>query len=295
MQEKSKPNDCKSFNKPSERATRTTTSRFWKTQCFFCCKKLTKNSKLFYSVKIPAFSDTILRKCEARLNMIAKDSWALEMKEKFSTCFDLVSAGARYHKNCRLLFVSGQKLKENGPVGRPKLSEKISAFEEGCSWLENETDFHTLSEFAEKVEQLSETGETYCRRHLKHLLNKKYGQYIKVTSVSEGRDDIISFQNTVQYLIEEKYKADKNGSILTEKERMTRIVGSAIRQEICHMKPNDVYPSQQDLSDKEMLSDWVPPSLKMLLEIIITNREKQIAIGHAITSACKLYLRFFLA
>ena len=190
------------------KTTRGSNTLFWKTKCFFCKQKLTKNSKLFYSVKSPKFRDTLIRECESRIAMCSNDTWANEIKSHLSTCFDLVSVGARYHNMCKKRFSNGQTQEERCQAGRPKKGSEYLAFEEACSWLEKETEFHTVSEFVKKVEELSETGETYSRKWIQQLLSEKYGEYVLVSSVSEGKENIITFKNSVQFLIEEKYKSD---------------------------------------------------------------------------------------
>ena len=163
----------------------------------------------------------------------------------------------------------------------------MTAFDHACSWLENDIEIHSAPEFASKVKEFSESNESYSTVHIKRLLEKKYGEFISVSPISKGKEGIIKFQNTAKFFIENRYKHDKKASVTEEKQRMVTIVGSLIRSEICNKQPGEFYPSPHDLSNIDYPNEWVPPTLQTLLDVVLTSKVKQTAIGHAITSACK--------
>ena len=153
--------------------TRSKTIDFsWKRCCFFCDQKFTNKKNVWADVTTLGFRDKILLNCHSRLLLCSDDAWALSVKSKLSTCFDLVAEGASYHKFCRLSFLKGHELKSSIPKGRPKEKDKSSSFERACDWLEKEIELHTLSEFAEKATELSESHETYSNVHLMQLLEE---------------------------------------------------------------------------------------------------------------------------
>ena len=48
-----------------------------------------------------------------------------------------------------------------------------SAFEQACDWLENEPYLYTVSQFSDKVKEISSSNESHVNRNLKALLQKK--------------------------------------------------------------------------------------------------------------------------
>ena len=97
-------------------------------------------------------------------------------------------------------------------------------------------------------------------------------------SIGKGTVSTIKFKNTAKFFIESKYKQDNKATVMDEKQRMITIVGSLSRTEIGNTSPSEFYPSNQDLSNLEALDEWVPPTLRTLLDIIVTNKEKKIAV-----------------
>ena len=128
----------------------------------------------------------LLDACENRLSKHSEDSWALEIKCKLSECFDLVSVGARYHKSCKATFQNGKNIKRKvnfSPALNPK---KREGFENACRWLESEKQTQSMSKFCDKVKECSASGETYVKRHVKDLLETRYGDSILICSLFTG-------------------------------------------------------------------------------------------------------------
>ena len=111
-----------------------------------------------------------------------------------------------------------------------------------------------------------------------------------ITSQGPGKGNIISFHDTAKFLIEEKFKKEKEGDVLDEKERMISIVGNLIKDEIRMLEKSDTYPSPHQLSDIDFLDEWLPQSLKKTPKILIPNTLKSTAIRHSILTACRKQL-----
>ena len=183
----------------THKETRSKATHFcWESQCFLCEEKLSMKNKIWSTVKTLGFRDSILKDCNMRLLSCADDSWACSVKSKLATCFDLVAVGATYHNICRLNFKNGNQVQN---VGRPKETETMSAFEQACIWLEQEIEIHTLSEIANKIKEFSETEDSFSNVHIKRLLERKYGQFISVSPISNGKKNIITFKNTAKFFI----------------------------------------------------------------------------------------------
>ena len=79
------------------------------------------------------------------------------------------------------------------------------------------------------MSELSSTQEPYTYRYIKSLLKEKYKNYVIIQSAGQGKDDIITFQNTAEFLINEKFKDIHEGNSTKEKNRMIDIVANILR------------------------------------------------------------------
>ena len=113
-----------------------------------------------------------------------------------------------------------RQMKSPSKIGAPQDSEKSTAFEQACCWLENEIEMKTIGDFCSKMRELSPKGETYTHKYVKSLLQTTYGSYLMINSMGNGKDDVIIFENVAEYLISEKFKVTDNVS--SEKERMIK-------------------------------------------------------------------------
>ena len=283
--------DTKCLNEDSKSLkveTRNSSSPFdWANDCFICGKDLDTNHKKCHSVLTLEIKSTLLADCDDQLSFQEDDALATAVRGRLMGCIDLVAKGAQYHQNCRVNFSLKRNLENKKSIGNPRNSELNLAFEETCNWLESQVELHTLKDFMNKMKEKSVTHESYSRNHTKTCLKEKYGQYITITSQGEGKPSIIGFQNTINYLIEQKYRQKEENNGESEKERMVNILGNVIKDEIRSINMSEYYPNSEELSDIDFLENWLPKSLVSLLSVLVPSKLKRTAIGHSITSACR--------
>ena len=169
--------------------TRTLSKAFtWGSDCFLCGKEIKKkeNSHMAQTLDLRG---TILNDCEIRLEHNKNEPWAMDVKARVTQCFDLVSSGARYHQSCREKFSIFKSTFSSSEVGRPADIDKNSIFISTCEWLERVPDVKTVSDFAKKMKDFSEIDECYTTKHIKTLLEQKYGS--KVTFKCYGKENLI--------------------------------------------------------------------------------------------------------
>lgn len=188
----------------------------WKENCFLCGKNV-GNRKEWHSAQTLTIRETIVKNCEKRLQKKQYDAWAMEVEGRVNNCVDFVAVEARYHQNCRVLFSTGGNLNSNKVAGRRSNTTLTNAFEKACEWLEEESELHSVSEFAAKVDEFAET-DAYTNKYLTTLLQRKYGDHVIINHAGPGKENVILFQNTARFLIEEKYK-EKEGDINDEKKK----------------------------------------------------------------------------
>ena len=70
-------------------------------------------------------------------------------------------------------------------MGRPTDIDKKSVFSLACDWLESESEVKTVSDLASKMRELSESKDSYTNRHIKALLEQKYGSSVYFKSIGK--------------------------------------------------------------------------------------------------------------
>ena len=211
----------------------------------------------------------------------------MSVKARLANSLDLVKLNAKCHKSCRASFSFGKYANLDGTIGVPIDEEKSNTFDRACLWLKNEVDIQTVSNLSKQMCELSSSNESYTRNYIKSLLKEKYKDYVIIQSSGQGKDDIITFQNTAEFLIKEKFKDKHESDIMKEKERMIDIVANIMKDEIRSIPNSDTYPQPEDINDEAKLGLWIPDSLTRLLEILIPNTTKRVALGHALISATR--------
>ena len=91
-------------------------------------------------------------------------------------------------------------------VGAAANSEKLSAFEMACDWLENQIEIVTVSKLCDKMREFNNSDENYNTRWMKHMLHKRYGVSVKISSLGKGQDDMIMFESKANNNIEQNLK-----------------------------------------------------------------------------------------
>ena len=282
----------------------TTESGFdWKTDCLLCCRPAAVSVKIPKSrlqVRIAETTtklfQTLTEACEKR-----NDKWGFEVIGRLQTCGDAVAAEARYHVNCYRTFTGGrprsnvvqgesQSCSNNSNVsGRRVDADLVAVFDEVCNWLEDyDDDLHTVVELQEQMRQRVSDPETvYSVKHLKRLLEQRYGNALVFASVS-GRKDVICFKDMVSRILSDKWYADRQKDAGKESERIIEAAAKLLRASIMEVDyDNETYPLNSVMRDRAIAKQWLPPLLQKFLQRLIKDEIKQIALGHSIVQCCR--------
>ena len=140
--------------------------------------------------------ENLLAICSSRSDQIAAN---LERRLLDLDNTDFVAVEARYHFQCRKDFKP--KLPKETTPGQPIDTDRQFYFEELCSWLESETEIHTLSEIHNQMAEIAGSEDTiYSWKWLKTKIKEKYGDHVTFTEEG-GKSSKVCFSNMVDYLI----------------------------------------------------------------------------------------------
>ena len=103
------------------------------------------------------------------------------VRRRVSSCSDLVTEEARYHRQCRDNFnvASLKCTSTSGRKGRPKNVTQEGNYVKLCNWLEMEEDLYSVAELYVQMKKLAASDEIYSKpQYLKEQLQKNYGNQI---------------------------------------------------------------------------------------------------------------------
>ena len=141
--------------------------------------------------------DKLLQVCNVR-----NDSWSNEVRIRFNDCIALVAAEAIYHKACHRKFTLNKKRSIKN-IKSPEQSEshdKSDIFLRLCNWVDTEVKLYTVTELHTKMLEISAGNEVYTIKRLKQKLQEYYG-YFNFFAEYKGRNNIVCFWNTANYII----------------------------------------------------------------------------------------------
>ena len=229
----------------------------------------------------------ILRHCSQRA-----DAWAVEVQGRTESCCDSVAEDAVYHFSCYALFATQHSLSGHGQCGRPEDGEMRTAFCDLRDWLEGSCELLTLDdlhkhmvEFLNAKGLLDVSDRVYSASHLKSKLQEKYGQHIYFAEV-HGRKNVVCFQDLCSFIVSDACYAQQKRDDDSEKKRIIKTVAKLTVAEIRDMK-SDLETYRPLCSVENYHSDFLSPLLSTLLNSIVSDRWKSLAVGHCLMQAAR--------
>jgi hypothetical protein len=273
----------------------------WTSDCFFCDKPAvvdTHNPKrsIIISARTLTLRTNILQMCDKR-----QDAWGLAVKSRLQLCSDMVAAEAVYHKSCHILFCTnrckpkGALISKQSHGGRSHNCghdnvEMSHSFNQLCEWLETygDAELYTLQELWRRMaEAAGGEDNVYSVKQFKCKLLHRYGEHLFFAEIT-GRKNVLCFRDMASYIINDKWHANKQENVEDERQRIVKAAAKLIKAEIRERDYNStVYPTNEDVKNVDLGKQWVTPLLQALMETLIPQEVKQVAISHSIIQTVK--------
>ena len=165
------------------------------------------------------------------------DGSSVKINSRMQTCSDLVAAEARYHRACQIAFLKNRSLPAStnidectaGKRGWKGDTEKVTAFENFCNFLELEGELYSLEELQEIMKSFSE--DVYSIKHLERKLKEKYGEHLLICSY-RGKKNVVCLRNFASSILNDKWYTDRKSTLHDEQKRVVETAAKLIVSEI---------------------------------------------------------------
>ncbi|KAK6179512.1 hypothetical protein SNE40_011847 [Patella caerulea] len=209
----------------------------------------------------------------------------------------LVAVEARYHYSCYKDFTRPRRERKQGSSNRPTDEAKNEYFAMLCQWLDKDGDAEIFSvdELWEKMCDLAATIDVYSKKWLKSLLKERYGEHIFFANIGGSRKEAVCFRIMASYIVNEQWYSERSGDSVTEKKRIMTAAAKLVREEIRERNYNkDKYPDDGAIRDFSKMSDFIVPSLKIFLDVLLNRELWKVALGQALIQSVIAPLLFGL-
>ena len=269
--------------------------------CFFCgrpAKFGRKRKHDVLQVKTIGIKETVLKICQERA-----DSWSDTVKARILHVHDLHAADAVYHQICSVNFRTKKQMpmsqfiaedSKRPKLGRPQNDTRAEAFLEVARYLEDNDDEQiTINDLIDLMSQklADTTDEAYTYPHMKTKLQEYFGERLIQTEIN-GKPNVVTFRTTARVVLQDYYsKQQQKQNTAEEKIKLVQAAAKLIKEDIkAIVTAHEVYPHCNDLTSQEAGIEYLPNTLRVLLEELFAGKKagvKIASIGQAMMQATR--------
>ena len=129
----------------------------------------------------------------------------------------------------------------------------------------------------------------HSSRSTQGVLKEHFGGQILITEIN-GKSNVVTFRSTAETILQE-FHARQNDHSEEEKKHIIKAAAKLIKNYIKLVEPStENYPPVAEIETEERCLNFVPDSLKLLLEEILVGKDvglKLALIGQAIMQAAR--------
>ena len=135
-------------------------------------------------------------------------------------------------------------------------------------------------------------SEGFSTKHMKSRLQGYFGDSIVITNIN-GKADVVTFRTTAAAaaILQAFCDAPKLTDPKAEEMRVVKAAADLIKNDIkCMTSSRETYPIPEDTSSIEKNTEFVPQSLRLLLQTIFSEKEAELkiaSIGQSIVQAAR--------
>ena len=141
--------------------------------------------------------------------------------------------------------------------------------------LDNNDEQITVSDLIRHMEDnlVESDYSAYSPQHIKQKLQELYGDRIIFTEIN-GISNVVTFRSTAKTILQDFYQQKKKGCDAdVEKIRVVETAAKLIKNYIKAMETsNAVYPTSEEMLSEDACINFLPETLRLLLEKLIIGK-----------------------
>ena len=208
---------------------------------------------------------------------------------------DLPAVEARYHQSCSSNFRQGFSIPQlfqsnhinDTRKSRPTNEKPEYSFLQVIQFLDDHKDNQiTVSDLVAKMEEMC-GDKAYSCAYMKKKIIEYFDCEILISELN-GQKNVITFKSTADSLLHSFYRKSESSS--SEKDAVIKAAAQLIVEDIKSLQcDKQNYPTTDDILNLDANSKYVPTSLQLFLEQILTckgQKRKVVSIGQCIVQNC---------
>ena len=151
--------------------------------------------------------------------------------------------------------------------------------------MESEGELYSLYELQQKLKEIASSSDVI--KTIKKKLQERYGSHIYISEV-DGRKNVVCFKNSVAYLVNARWFANREEKAEDESERIITLAAKLILADIrsTHFDCS-YYPLNETIENVEKGKEWLPKLLGVFVEKLIKNPLHQVSVGQCIVNVTR--------
>ena len=164
---------------------------------------------------------------------------------------------------------------------RAEAFQKVTLFLE-----EHDEEQVTITDLIKQMNEFLDGSnlEPYGFTHMKEKLLDHFGDKIVVTEIN-GTQNVVTLRHTASAILRDFYQQPKDIDPETEKLRLIKAAANLVKSDIKSViQPKDVYPTSLAMSAIPEATNFLPQSLRLLLNCLLVGKDKDLkwcALGQA--------------
>ena len=175
------------------------------------------------------------------------------------------------------------------------MTRGAEAFLEVAQCLEeNDDEQITINYLIDLMSQkLTDTNyEAYSYPHMKTKLQEQFGDKIILTEIN-GKPNVVTFRTTARVVLQDYYnkqQQQQEKNTAEEKIKLVQAAAKLIKEDVKAIKTShEVYPLCNDLKSQEAGIEYLPDTLRVLLEELFAGKKARVKVASIGQARCKQF------
>ena len=135
---------------------------------------------------------------------------------------------------------------------------------------------------------LAGTKEVFGKKWMKSHLKDHYQDHLFFANVGGSKKEVVCFVNMASHIVNDQWYAGRASDPETEKVRVLTAAARILKEEIRAADfSRETYPRSEEIGNIEKMAEFVVPSLRLFLDILVNRPLWKVSLGQALIQAAR--------